>query len=167
MHTITFLLLSLSVVFCLLAIFLPSLGNWSVVIIVNAVGAGLLAFAHERYVRHLAGNRHAIDIKPNQVIVNGEDRLLDFSSESALFASQDKLKAAVLAAEEMSLNPSNKLLYRAGSAHVRLWPASGSLSDFERNAIDSALGEAFYEPTIEIMGRQQNTDGELEIAHVT
>lgn len=118
-----------------------TLGAWG--------GAWLL----ERSWQKMIANRIVIDIKPNQVIVDGVILNCEFSSLIRLF------KSRVALAEMLGIIV-NEAMFKRGqsvgirkSAHIKIWPGSLQVSDFELESLSEAIAAEFISPVFEVRDR--------------
>ena len=130
----------------------PSQGTWVVAGIVAAAGA-LGAWFLEWTERKVVANRVVIDLKPNQVIVDGVPIDCPFSSMTHFFRSRDALVEAVGIAVNEAMLKQEKFLVARKSALIRIWPGSFQVTDFELEALSEAMTAEFISPVFELMGQ--------------
>ena len=117
------------------------------------LGAGGGAWLLERSWQKMIANRIVIDIKPNQVIVDGVILNCEFSSLIRLF------KSRVALAEMLGIIV-NEAMFKRGqsvgirkSAHIKIWPGSLQVSDFELESLSEAIAAEFISPVFEVIDR--------------
>ncbi|NMY13415.1 hypothetical protein HBO38_34335 [Pseudomonas veronii] len=130
----------------------PSQGNWIVAGTVAAAGA-LGAWFIEWTERKVVANRVVIDLKPNQVIVDGVPIDCPFSSMTHFFRSRGALAEAVGIAVNEAMLKQEKFLVARKSALIRIWPGSFQVTDFELEALSEAMTAEFISPAFELMGQ--------------
>ena len=128
----------------------PSQGNWIVAGTVAAAGA-LGAWFIEWTERKVVANRVVIDLKPNQVIVDGVPIDCPFSSMTHFFRSRGALAEAVGIAVNEAMLKQEKFLVARKSALIRIWPGSFQVTDFELEALSAAITAEFISPSFELM----------------
>lgn len=116
------------------------------------LGGGVGAWLLERSWRKIVANRIIIDIKPNQVIVDGVMLNCEFSSLIRLFKSRVALAEmlGIIVSEAMFKHVQTVALRK--SAHIRIWPGSLQVSDFELESLSEAIAAEFISPVIEVIG---------------
>lgn len=129
----------------------PSQGTW-IVTGTLAAACALGAWFLEWTERKMVTNRVVIDLKPNQVIVDGVAIDCPFSSVTHFFRSRDALAEAVGLAVKESMLKQEKFLVVRKSALIRIWPGSFQVSDFELEALSAAVTAEFISPAFELMG---------------
>lgn len=130
----------------------PSQGTWIVTGTLAAAGA-LGAWFLEWTERKVVANRVVIDLKPNQVIVDGVSIDCAFSSMTHFFRSRDALAEAVRLAVNEAMLKQEKFLVARKSALIRIWPGSFQVTDFELEALSAAVTAEFISPAFELMGQ--------------
>jgi len=128
----------------------PGQGTWIVTGTLAAAGA-LGAWFVEWTERKVLANRVVIDLKPNQVIVDGVLIDYQFSSMTHFFRSRDALAEAVGIAVNEAMLKQEKFLVARKSALIRIWPGSFQVTDFELEALSAAITAEFISPSFELM----------------
>lgn len=123
------------------------------------VGGGVGAWLLERSWQKLVANRIVIDIKPNQVIVDGVIVNCAFSSLIRFFKSRDALSEMLkIIVNETMFKQGNSIALRK-SAHIRIWPGSLQVSDIELESLREAVAAEFISPVFELI------DQPLKVPH--
>lgn len=117
------------------------------------LGGGMGAWWLERSWQKLLANRIVIDIKPNQVTVDGVMLNCEFSSLIRLFKSRVDLAEmlGIIVNEAMFKHGQSVALRK--SAHIRIWPGSLQVSDFELESLSEAIAAEFISPVFEVIDR--------------
>lgn len=118
-----------------------TLGSW--------VGEWLL----ERSWQKLIANRIVIDIKPNQVIVDGVMLNCVFSSLIRLFKSREATSEMLGIIVEVAMGKQGQSVANRKSAHIRIWPGSLQVNDFELESLSEAIAAEFISPVYEVIDR--------------
>lgn len=101
-------------------------------------------------------NAVKLEIRPNQLVVNGIELHLPFSSQSHLFSSRANMLALVDRAADNYLEQSGHRVVLKPSAQVTIWPCGIQVTDVEVEALAHSLSEFFREPAITVINGQAN-----------